>query len=332
MSEGFKRMLGRSGIEVSALGLGCWAIGGPSTLDGIPDGWGDIDDNESMKTIHRAFELGINFLDTADAYGIGHSEEVVGKAVAGKRNGIVIATKFGHFGNADTRTLHGTNVTPDYIEKACDASLKRLNTDYIDVYLLHVWDIPVSSIEPICMTLDMLVKKGKIRTYGWSTDLVDGAKMFSERAHCTVIENCFNVFADAPQLVKICEDNNLASINRSPLAMGLLSGKFTAESLLSKDDVRGAGHSWVPYFKGGKPVPEFLKTLDSVKEILTSNGRTLVQGALAWIWGKSGCTIPIPGFKTIKQVEEIAKAMDFGPLSQDQMNEIKRILDLGDRA
>lgn len=326
MDEGFKRKLGRSGIEVSALGLGCWAIGGPFIFDGMSDGWGDIDDTESIKAINRAFELGINFLDTADCYGVGHSEEVIGKAIAGKRNSIVVATKFGHFGNEATKTLYGTNLSPDYIERACDASLKRLNTDYIDIYQLHEWNIPISCVEPICSTLDKLVEKGKIRTYGWSTDLVDGAKLFAERANCSVIQHCLNVFEDAPKLVKFCENNNLASINRSPLAMGFLSGKFTAKSLLSKDDVRGAGHSWVPYFKDGKPLPEFLKRLDSVKEILTSNGRTPVQGALAWIWGKSGSTIPIPGFKTIKQVEENAKAMDFGPLSQDQIHEVDSIL------
>ena len=331
MNEGFRRKLGRSGIEVSALGLGCWAIGGPFIFNGMADGWGDIDDNESVKAIHRAFDLGVNFLDTADCYGVGHSEEVIGRAITGKRDGIVIATKFGHFGNEATKTLHGTNLSPDYIERACDASLKRLNTDYIDVYQLHEWNLSVADVEPIGRTLDKLVEKGKIRTYGWSTDLVDGAKLFAERANCSVIQHGLNVFADAPQLVKFCEDNNLASINRSPLAMGFLSGKFTAASCVSKDDVRGAGHSWVPYFKDGKPAPEFLKALEGVKEILTGKGRTLTQGALAWIWGKSGNTIPIPGFKTVKQVEENAKAMDFGPLSQDQMNEIDRMLNQSER-
>jgi aryl-alcohol dehydrogenase-like predicted oxidoreductase len=297
----------------------------------MPDGWGDVDDAESIKAIHRAFELGVNFLDTADCYGVGHSEAVIGKAIAGRRSNFIIATKFGNFGNEATKTLHGTNVTPDYIERACDASLKRLNTDYIDLYQLHEWNLLVSDVEPVCATLDKLVAKGKIRTYGWSTDLVDGAGLFAARANCSVIQHCLNVFADAPQLVRLCENHHLASINRSPLAMGFLSGKFNAQSLLPKDDVRGAGHSWVPYFKDGKPAPEFIKVLDSVKEILTSNGRTPVQGALAWIWGKSGSTIPIPGFKTVKQVEENAKAMDFGPLSRDQMNEIDRILDQRDR-
>lgn len=132
-------------------------------------------------------------------------------------------------------------------------------------------------------------------------------------------------------MIKFCEANNLAGVNRSPLAMGFLSGKFSVESSLPKDDVRGVGHSWVPYFKNGKPAPEFLNKLDTVKEILTSEGRTPAQGALAWIWGKSNGTIPIPGFKTVNQVEENAKAMDFGPLSQEQMDEIDRILYQRDR-
>ncbi|HOJ78350.1 MAG TPA: aldo/keto reductase [Bacillota bacterium] len=326
MKENYRRVLGRSGIEVSALGLGCWAIGGPFILDGKPDGWGEIDDNESIKAIHKAMDLGINFLDTADCYGVGHSETVIGKAISGRRSSVVIATKFGYFGNEATKTLSGTNVTPDYIERACDASLKRLNTDYIDLYQIHVGNLLISEIEPICNTLNRLVAKGKIRTYGWSTDLLAAAKLIAERTNCSAIQHTLNVLNDSPQLIQFCEANNLASINRSPLAMGFLSGKFTADSLLTNDDVRGAGHSWVPYFKDGKPVPEFLQALDAVKEILTSNGRTLVQGALAWIWGKSNCTIPIPGFKTVKQVEENATAMEFGPLSSGQINEIEEIL------
>jgi aryl-alcohol dehydrogenase-like predicted oxidoreductase len=271
-------------------------------------------------------ELGVNFIDTADAYGVGHSEEIIGKAITGKRNQVVIATKFGHFGNESTKTLHGTNLTPDYIERACDASLKRLNTDYIDLYQLHVWEIAISEIGPVCDTLDKLVAKGKIRTYGWSTDLVGGAGLFAESPGCSVIQYTINVLADNPKMVGLCESKNLAGIIRSPLAMGFLTGKFTADSILGKEDVRGAGHPWVPYFKDGKPVPEFLKKLNAVKEILTTNGRSPVQGALAWIWGRSGKTIPIPGFKTVKQVEENARAMEFGALTNSQIKEIEQIL------
>jgi aryl-alcohol dehydrogenase-like predicted oxidoreductase len=269
----------------------------------------------------------VNFIDTADAYGIGQSERLVGKAIAGKRDHVVISTKFGYFGNESTRTLHGFNVNPDYIERACDASLKRLSTDYIDLYLLHVWEVSISAVKCVCETLDKLLERGKIRSYGWSTDLVDGAKIFAERRNCSAIQHNLNVFNDAPELIHLCEDRNLASINRSPLAMGLLTGKFTASSTLSKDDVRGAGFEWVQYFKDRKPEPEFLKKLDAVKEILTSNGRTLTQGALAWIWGRSENTIPIPGFKTVKQVEENVKAMEYGPLTKSQMEEIDDILD-----
>ncbi len=326
MAEKFTRKLGRSQIEVSALGMGCWAIGGPFYYGGKPDGWGNIDDEESVKAIQTALDLGINFFDTADAYGVGHSEEVLGKALAGRRNEAVISTKFAHFGNSETKTLNGTNISPSYIEKACDASLKRLKTDYIDVYLLHEWNIGVADVETVCSVLEKLVEKGKIRTYGWSTDLVDGAVLFARRKNCSVIQHCLNVFEDAPEMLKFCAENNLASINRSPLAMGFLSGKFDKNSVLPQDDVRGAGHEWVPYFKNGRPSDEFMKMLDSVKEILTSKGRTPAQGALGWIWGKSEITIPIPGFKTVKQVEENAKALQFGPLTKNETDEIESIL------
>lgn len=247
------RKLGRTGIGVSALGLGCWAIGGEMYLDGKADGWGNVDDSESIRAIHKAIYMGINFLDTADAYGVGHSEEVIGKAVNGNRDKVVISTKFGFFGNESTRMLHGVNIDPDYIEKACNASLKRLKTDYIDLYLLHVGDIKFSEAYLVIYALEQLIKKGKILSYGWSTDLINGARVFAAQKSCSAIQHHLNVFDDAPEMLRLCEDNNLASINRSPLAMGLLTGKFTGKSQLLSDDVRGAGHSWVSYFENGKP-------------------------------------------------------------------------------
>lgn len=320
------RKLGRSGIEVSAVGLGCWAIGGEMYMDGMADGWGNVDDKESIRAINRAIELGVNFLDTADAYGVGHSERIIGKAISGEREKVVISTKFGNFGNESTRTLHGININPDYIERACDASLQRLATDYIDLYLLHVWEIGISEIYTVCEALDRLVEKGKIRTYGWSTDLLDGAAIFARKENCSAIEHNLNVFDDSPELIHLCESNNLASINRGPLAMGILTGKFNETSKLPGGDVRGAGHSWVSYFKDGKPVPEFLTKLTAIREILTGGGRTLAQGALAWSMGRSKNTIPIPGFKNVKQAEENAKAMEFGPLTEEQMAEIDNLL------
>lgn len=320
------RKLGQTDIEVSPLGLGCWAIGGEMYFDRNPDWWGDVDDEESIRAIHQAIDMGVNFLDTADAYGVGHSEEVIGKAIKGIRDKVVISTKFGNFGNESTRVLQGVNLEPLYIKKACDASLRRLGTDYIDVYFLHVWDVSHAEAYSVIDTLECLVKEGKIRSYGWSTDLVHGARLFAEQENCSAIQHNLNVFDDAPEILKICEDNNKASINRAPLAMGLLTGKFTEASQLPKNDVRDGGQSWVRYFKDGKPMKEFLQILDAVREILTSGGRTLAQGALAWIWGRSENTVPIPGFKTAAQVKENAGAMKFGPLTAEQMTEIERLL------
>ncbi|MBP7177169.1 MAG: aldo/keto reductase [Thermoclostridium sp.] len=320
------RTLGRSGIKISPMGLGCWAIGGAFTYNGMSDGYGQIDDEVSIKAIHRAVDLGITFFDTSDAYGTGHSERVLGKALEGIRDKVVIATKFGHTYDESTRELIGENSSTEYIMKACEASLRRLKTDYIDLYQLHRWSIPAEEIDQVIECLDKLVDKGFIRAYGWSTDWVEGASKFAGRSNCTSIQQSFNLFGYEKGILDLCEKYNLASISRSPLAMGLLSGKFNSASKLPLDDVRGNAHSWNSYFQDGKPNPEFLQKLDAVKEILKSSGRTLVQGALAWIWAESTKTIPIPGFKTVQQVEENVKAMEFGPLSDGQMKEIDRLL------
>lgn len=322
-----QRVLGKSGIKVSPMGLGCWAIGGQFYMDGKFDGYGETDDKESIAAIHAALDLGINFIDTSDAYGIGHSEEIIGDALKGRRTQTVIATKFGYLGNPDTKTLQGINVTPDYIQRACDASLRRLRTDYIDLYQLHVGDIALSEVESVIDTLEKLVACGKIRTYGWSTDLTLAARIFAEQQNCTAIQHEFNLLEGNRDILTLCEEKKLASIVRSPLAMVLLSGKFGKDSILPKEDVRGADHSWTEtFFRNGKPNPDAIEKLNAVREILTSDGRTPAQGALAWIWAISGITIPIPGFKSVQQIEENVKAMDFGPLTSLQVAEIKEIL------
>ncbi|MBE5978229.1 MAG: aldo/keto reductase [Paenibacillaceae bacterium] len=321
------RFLGRSGIKVSPMGIGSWAIGGQFYMDEKIDGYGQTDDETSIKAIQTALDLGINFIDTSDAYGIGHSETLIGKALEERRNQVVLATKFGYMGNEATRTLKGYNVAPGYIERACEASMRRLKTDIIDLYQLHVWEIGLSEMDCVAETLERMVEKGKIRTYGWSTDLVNGARLFSENLNCSAIQHQLNILQDSPEMLRLCEERNLASINRSPLAMGFLSGKFNHDSVLTSDDVRGAGHSWTEgIFKNGRPAPEVLEKLNAVREILTSNGRTLVQGSLAWIWAKSNATIPIPGFKTPKQIMENAKAMELGALTREQMIEIDQLL------
>jgi aryl-alcohol dehydrogenase-like predicted oxidoreductase len=322
------RFLGRSGIEVSAMGMGCWAIGGPFWRDDIPVGWGEVDDNESIRAIHACIDLGVNFFDTADVYGTGHSERVLGKALKDRRQEVVIATKFGNVFDEATRHITGQDASPDYIRQACESSLQRLDTDYIDLYQFHTGSYPTDQAVVVRDTLEELVLAGKIRAYGWSTDNPDLARIFGEGSNCTAAQFQMNVLDDSLGMVSVCEEMDLAGINRGPLAMGLLTGKYTMDSKLGMDDVRGK-HSpeWMKYFIDGKPNPEWMDKVDAVREILTSEGRTLVQGALAWLWGRSSVTLPIPGIRTAVQARENCKAMEFGALTEDQMEEIDQIMD-----
>ncbi len=323
-----ERLLGKSGIKVSAMGFGCWAIGGLLWAGKDAVGWGEVDDEESIRALHCGFDLGINFIDTADVYGAGHSERIVAQAVKGKRDKLIIATKFGNVFDESSKQIIGQDASPVYIKEACDASLKRLNTDYIDLYQFHNNDYDIEKAEDVKETLEELIKQGKIRWYSWSTDFPDRAELFAKGTGCTAIQYQENVFTDNAKVIDICEKNNLAGINRGPLAMGLLSGKYSKDSELGDKDVRGTNSpSWMQYFQKGKPSKDFLDKLAAIRNILTSEGRSLVQGALAWLWARSKTTIPIPGFRTVKQVTENAGAMQFGPLTIEQMQEIEKILE-----
>ncbi|MGH3491489.1 MAG: aldo/keto reductase, partial [Actinopolymorphaceae bacterium] len=161
------RVLGRSGIQVSALGLGCWAIGGPFTFDGRPASWGEVDDGQSIRALQAALDLGVTFFDTSDAYGTGRSEWVLGRAVAGRRDQVVIATKFGF---ADGRPANGADSRPERIRQVADEALRRLRTDHIDLYHLHSWD-PDTPIDESLRALDDLVRQGKVRYIGCSNFL-----------------------------------------------------------------------------------------------------------------------------------------------------------------
>ena len=323
----FTRKLGRSGIVISPLGMGCWAIGGPFWDGETPLGWGQVDDEESVRAIQRALELGVTFFDTANVYGAGHSERVLARALKGKRQQVVIATKFNAVFDETTCQVTGSDSTPDGIRKACENSLLRLNTEYIDLYQFHDNGFPAEKAVPVRETLEALVKDGKIRAYGWSTDFPDRAEVFAQGPKCASIQLQLNVLDDNPAVVALCEKYDLAAINRGPLAMGLLTGKYSASTQTGVDDVRGEkSPEWMKYFKGGRPSPEFLAKRDAIREVLTSGGRTLAQGALAWLWGRSEKTVPIPGFRTVKQVEENSAAMQFGPLKMEQMAEISKIL------
>jgi len=324
------RKLGKSGIEVSALGMGCWAIGGPWWYVGedgkgepSPSGWGQIDDQESVKALHAAVELGVNFFDTADTYGCGHSEVIVGRAFEGRRDKVVIATKFGKQFDEAKKHYFGHKTSPELIRSACEASLRRLQTDYIDLYQFH-WGDYDGDRAMVQEVLESLVEEGKIRWYGWSTDSVDNARAWLGGVHYTAVQHALHVAHspsfNADEMLRLCKTENLAGIIRGPLAMGILTGKFDQNTTFPKDDIR---HGWD--FGSGR-TGEMLHALEDVRAILTSEGRTLAQGALAWLWGRSENTIPIPGFKNVQQVTENAKALAFGPLAHDQVQEIETLL------
>lgn len=324
----YKRRIPKLNIETGALGVGTWAIGGPFTgTDGLAHGWGKTDDKEAVKALKKAFELGIRVFDTADVYGCGHSEKLIAKALGEHREEIIIITKFGIVFDPKTKREIGEDGSPKYVRKAVKASLKRLKTDYIDIYLLHIWGYPIEKAAETMDALEDLVSEGIIRGYGWSTDSTSRARAFADRKHYVAVESELNVFRVTSEIIRLCEEKQLANINRAPLAMGLLSGKYTPQSpSLPENDIRKSSPNWLVYFKNGKATPEFVKKLEQIKEILTEDGRTLTQGAIGWIWAKSPMTLPIPGFKTVKQVEENAKALEYGPLKPSQMKAIDEIL------
>jgi aryl-alcohol dehydrogenase-like predicted oxidoreductase len=314
------RSLGKNGPKVSAIGLGCWTIGGLVPRErGRMHGWYGAEDTESIRAIHRALDLGVTFLDTADIYGIGHSEKLLGRALEGRRNTVAIATKFGKtFDEArGVRTDHHDE-RPEYIRAACEASLRRLGTDVIDLYQLHDARMDLGLVEGVLETLEGLVAAGKIKGYGWSTDDPQRARAFARGPHCRAVQHKLNVLEDDPAMLALAEEKGLASINRSPLGQGLLTGKYASGARFERWDVRAR---WD--LRSGKQAAQ-LEALARIGELLRSDGRTLVQGALGWILAKSPSTIPIPGFRSVAQVEENCGALDKGPLEPAVMAAIER--------
>jgi len=317
-----ERTLGRSGITVSAIGLGTARIGGLGhSRSGdhetrlIPEAV-----EESRRAIHRALDLGITLFDTADVYGAGRSERILGEALADRRNQVVLATKFGEGFDEATGAEIDVEVTPEYVARACEASLRRLGTDVIDLYILHLRDFPIDRAAAIRDALEDLVSAGKIRGYGWSTDDVERAALFAEGPHCIAIEHRLNVIEDPTEMLALCDAHDLASINRFPLVGGALTGRWSSDTVLPSSDRRS---DWLadPGFQ------DVVRRAESLRPILTDGGRSYVQGALGWIWARSPRAIPIPGFRTVEQVEDTAGAMAHGPLRPEQMAAIDELLD-----
>ncbi|GAB3443722.1 aldo/keto reductase [Actinophytocola sediminis] len=318
-----KRVLGD--LEVSALGFGCWAIGGPfADATGKPLGWGEVDDDESIRAIHAGLDLGVTFFDTADAYGTGHSETVLGRALRGRRDRVAIASKWGNVLDHDRRMLVGQDASPEYVRGALEATLRRLDTDYLDLYQLHIGPA-IEDAAPLRAVCEDLVADGLIRGYAWSTDDPARAAAFAQGAHCTAVQHELSVLHDAPEIVELCARRGIASINRTPLAMGLL-GRRSASRPASGADIRTVAPEWLRFFADGVPTPAWASRVAAIRDILTSDGRTLAQGALGWVLARSERTIPIPGFRDVGQAQENAGALALGPLRSEQVAEIAGVL------
>jgi aryl-alcohol dehydrogenase-like predicted oxidoreductase len=319
------RTLGRSGIEVGAIGAGCWAIGGPWTYhpedrDPHPAGWGEVDDAESARAIQAALDGGVTLFDTAANYGAGHSERVLGRALGRRRHDVVVATKFGYLVDEETRDVRADHsmVLPN-LRRDCEASLRRLGTDYIDVYQFHVGDYDPTRAAEIRDGLEELVAEGKVRWYGWSTDSAEGARVFAEGKHCTAVQFAYNVFSEKFDLRSVLADSDLGGIARSPLAMGILTGKMTSETTFPADDVR----TELDFTEGRHAA--LLSVGHRLQTVLTERGHTAAQGALSWILSSDQRIVPIPGFRTAAQVTENLATLEAGLLSLDQMTRIEGI-------
>ena len=308
-------------IDIPPLGLGTWGIGGQVQRFGHQVSWGTIDHNDALRALQAGFDAGLRLVDTSDAYGAGRSERIISEAIQGRRDDIIVATKFGHMFDEASSTLFEDCWDPDYIRTACEGSLRRLGVECIDLYQFHI-SSAVDAGEQVREVLEELVAAGKIRWYGWSTDRVESFVQFVDSPNCVAVQQHINVAWDEYanlDLLRLAEKNHCASLARSPLGHGLYSGKYQVAGAAPKDFRSGWNLS------DGEQANR-LHQLAAVQDILQSDGRTVTQGALAWIWAMSPAAIPIPGFRNVEQVEGLVGALEHGPLTAAQMTEIDTLL------
>jgi len=297
------RDLGNTGIKVSAIGFGAWAIGGAAAASGTPLGWGKTNDDDSLAAIRRARDLGVTFFDTADSYGFGRSESLLGIVLSGKRENVVIATKYGIFKAADGAMKK--DFSQRHILHAVDGSLKRLRTDYIDLYQAHNPTIGELLRGEIQEAMELLQDQGKIRYWGISISTPDDGIEIIRRGWSHALQVNYSILNQAPaeQLFALAKEKGYGIIARVPLASGLLTGKFRVDSTFPPDDVR-------QNFLTRRRLEEAIERVDEAKSIIGGSARNLTEGALRFVLANDAVSTTIPGARNARQAEANAAAED----------------------
>jgi aryl-alcohol dehydrogenase-like predicted oxidoreductase len=309
-----QRELGRSGLTVSALGLGCM---------GMSEFYGGRREPDAIATIHRAIDLGVNLLDTADMYGVGRNEELVGRAIKDRRDQVVLATKFGNMRGKDGAFL-GVNGRPEYVRQCCEASLKRLGVEVIDLYYQHRVD-PEVPIEDTVGAMSRLVDEGKVRHLGLS----EAAPQSIRRAHAVhpiaALQTEYSLWSRDPEdgILATVRELGIGFVPYSPLGRGFLTGHIKSIEDLADDDFRR--HS--PRFQG-ENFTKNLELVDHIEAMAKDKGCTPAQLALAWVLAQGEDIVPIPGTKHVKLLEENVGALAVH-LSKDELDHIDRLLPRG---
>lgn len=304
------RVLGSQGLEVSALGLGCM---------GMSEFYGERDDLASIATIHRALDLGVSMLDTADMYGQGDNEELVGRAIADRRDRVILATKFGIL-RGENASFRGFNGSPEYVHQACDASLKRLGVDTIDLYYLHRVDNEVP-IEDTVGAMSTLVQQGKVRYLGLSEAAADTIRRAHSVHPISALQSEYSLWSRdlEDDILPALQELGIGLVPYSPLGRGFLSGEFKSPDDFPEGDYRQKS----PRFQG-ENFQKNLEVVDQVKAIAAAKGVTASQLAIAWLLAQGNDVVPIPGTKRLKYLEENVAATKI-TLTDQELEQIEAV-------